>query len=106
MGMHVILTDTKTKEEIGNKTCGDALNLNAPTLLKEKLGLALPHDKEVSDIVETMVIQTETQSIEVEGDGYVVDRHVYGQRLLAEAISAGVEIRQEMKAVRSLTEGD
>ncbi|HKZ40867.1 MAG TPA: NAD(P)/FAD-dependent oxidoreductase [Candidatus Hodarchaeales archaeon] len=106
MGMHVILTDTKTKKEIGNKTCGDALNLNAPTLLKEKLGLALPHDKEVSDIVETMVIQTETQSIEVEGDGYVVDRHVYGQRLLAEAISAGVEIRQEMKAVRSLTEGD
>ena len=101
-GLHVILADAKPLNEIGNKTCGDALDLKAPVLLKDKLGLELPHDKEVSDIVEKMVIKTEKASIDVEGDGYVVDRHIYGQRLLNEAVSVGVEIFPNRRALKAL----
>ena len=101
-GLHVILDDAKPLNEIGNKTCGDALDLKAPVLLKDKLGLELPHDKEVSDIVEKMVIKTEKASIDVEGDGYVVDRHIYGQRLLNEAVSVGVEIFPNRRALKAL----
>jgi flavin-dependent dehydrogenase len=42
-GKHVILADAKTDEEIGNKTCGDAVDLKAPTFVKEKTGLELAH---------------------------------------------------------------
>ena len=59
LGRKVILADAKTYEEIGNKTCGDALDLKAPTFLKDNIGIEMPHGKEVSDIVEYLVIQTE-----------------------------------------------
>lgn len=106
MGRHVILTDAKPMDQIGNKTCGDALDLRAPTLIKEKLGLELPHGDEVSDIIEKLVIQTENTSVDVFGDGFVVDRHIYGKRLLDQAISVGTEVFPYMNARRSLTEGD
>jgi electron-transferring-flavoprotein dehydrogenase len=105
-GKHVILTDSKSMDQIGNKTCGDALDLRAPTLIKDKLGLELPHGDEISDIVERLVIQTENQEVDVFGDGFVVDRHIYGQRLLKQAISVGTEVLPNRNAKRSLVEGD
>ena len=106
LGRKVILTDAKTHEEIGNKTCGDALDLKAPTFLKEKIGIEMPHGKEVSDIVEYLVIQTEKNEFPIQGYGFVVDRHIYGQRLLNMAIDAGVEILPQRRAMKGLFSDD
>jgi flavin-dependent dehydrogenase len=48
------------------------------------------------------VIQTESQELPIKGDGFVVDRHVYGQRLLREAKSAGIEVYDQRKAIKGL----
>jgi geranylgeranyl reductase family protein len=106
LGMKTILADAKTYEEIGNKTCGDALDLKAPTYLKEKIGIEMPNGKEVSDIVEYLVIQTEKNEIPVQGDGFVVDRHIYGHRLLKMAESVGVQILPQRKALKGLFSDD
>ncbi|OLS22647.1 MAG: Digeranylgeranylglycerophospholipid reductase [Candidatus Heimdallarchaeota archaeon LC_3] len=106
LGKYVILTDAKSMDQIGNKTCGDAIDLRAPTLIKDKLGLELPHGDEISDIIERLVIQTENQEVDVFGDGFVVDRHIYGKRLLNQAISVGTEVRPHMNAKKSLVDGD
>ena len=106
LGRSVILADAKTHEEIGNKTCGDALDLKAPTYLKDNIGIEMPHGKEVSDIVEYLVIQTEKNEVPIQGDGFVVDRHIYGQRLLNMAIDAGVEILPERKALKGIFKDD
>ena len=101
--LHVILADSKSIEEIGNKTCGDALELGAPTLLKNKLGLELPYGKEISDNFEKMVIETEHGSIDLYDDGVVLDRHLYGQRLLKEAINAGVDVYPHHRGIKAIT---
>ena len=106
MGRSVLLADAKTYEEIGNKTCGDAVDLKAPTFLKDNIGIELPHGDEVSDIVEYLVIQTQKHEFPIQGDGFVVDRHIYGQRLLKMAESAGAEILPNRKALKGLFEGD
>ncbi|MHA2365797.1 MAG: NAD(P)/FAD-dependent oxidoreductase [Candidatus Hodarchaeales archaeon] len=97
----VYLTDTKIYEQIGNKTCGDALDLRAPTFIKEKTGIDLPHGAEVSEIIDTLVLQTEKNELPLQGDGFVVDRHIYGQRLLKEATSVGAKILPQRKAIKA-----
>src|SRR3970282_2235703 len=100
LGKKVIMADAKTLEEIGNKTCGDALDLKVSKCLKDMIGIEMPHGKEVSDIVEFLVIQTPSAEVPIQGDGFVVDRHIYGQRLLKMAIDAGVEILPNRKALK------
>ncbi len=103
-GYNVLLIDAKRMEEIGKKTCGDALDLRAPSFLKEKLGLELPHGDEVSDLVEYLVMQTPNGELSIRGDGFVVDRHIYGKRLLKEAKNVGVEILPRHKVRKALVE--
>ncbi|MHA2347711.1 MAG: FAD-dependent oxidoreductase [Candidatus Hodarchaeales archaeon] len=59
LGRKVVLVDAKSHDEIGNKTCGDAINLGPLKLLKKELGVNMPSGKEVADIVEQLVFQTE-----------------------------------------------
>lgn len=106
MGVNVILIDPKKREEIGNKTCGDAIDLAPLDFLHEKIGLKLPENEEIADIVEALMFKTEKVEFPVSGDGFVLNRHEYGQRLLKEAEDSGVKILSEMRAVKSMTDGD
>lgn len=103
-GKKVLLIDAKIYKEIGHKTCGDALNLEPATFLEEKLGIEKPHGDEVADFVECLIFKTSNVEFPLEGDGYVLNRHPYGQRLLKQAEEYGVEVRSETKAVRAITE--
>lgn len=103
-GNTVFLTDAKTHEEIGNKTCGDALDMKALNFLKKYLGLEPPTGDEYSDVVTELVIQTEKQEIGVSGEGFLVDRHIYGQRLLQQAEEVGVKVKPRLKALRAIVE--
>lgn len=104
MGRKVILVDAKPKEEIGNKVCGDALNLAPATFLEEKLSLEKPHGDEVAEDVKHLIFKTIKAEFPIRGDGYVLNRHPYGQRLLKIAEEYGVEIRPETKALEAITD--
>ncbi|MFX1517178.1 MAG: NAD(P)/FAD-dependent oxidoreductase [Promethearchaeota archaeon] len=106
MGRKVILIDAKPKEEIGNKVCGDALNLAPATFLEEKLGLEKPHGEEVADNVENLIFMTTKADFPIQGDGYVLNRHPYGQRLLKTAEEYRVEVRPDTKAIKAITDGN
>ncbi len=100
----VLLIDAKEMELIGKKTCGDALVQYAPLFLKEKLGLTPPLESEINDTVRCLVFQTpDNDTFQINGDGFIIDRHKYGQRLINEAQKAGVEIRPRHKVLRALT---
>ncbi|UCG01385.1 MAG: NAD(P)/FAD-dependent oxidoreductase [Candidatus Heimdallarchaeota archaeon] len=106
MGKKVILIDSKPYEEIGNKVCGDALNLAPATFLEEKLGIEKPHGEEVAENVEHLIFKTTKADFPIQGDGYVLNRHPYGQRLLETAEEYGVEVRTETKAIKAITDAD
>ncbi len=99
-GLQVAVLDKKAKDQIGNKTCGDALDRRSPMLLHEKLGISMPHSDEVNDIIKRMVIigEDEDSKVVLDAPGFVVDRHVYGQRLLKEAEKAGAIIFPKTRA--------
>ncbi len=105
-GYKVMLADAKPHDQIGNKTCGDALDLKAPQFVKDQVGLELPHGDEVADLVKYLIFAIGDSEYWVRGDGFVVNRHVYGQRLLKEAVSAGVQVLASHKAKKSLVDGE
>ncbi|MHA2101186.1 MAG: NAD(P)/FAD-dependent oxidoreductase, partial [Candidatus Kariarchaeaceae archaeon] len=92
MGKTVVLLDKKKQDQIGNKTCGDALDIESPEILHDALGLDLPKGDEISDNISKMTVKTDNVEITLRAPGYTVDRHIYGQRLLQECIDIGVEV--------------
>ncbi len=103
-GRKVILIDAKPHSEIGNKTCGDAINLGPLKKLEKELGLEKPHGDEIADVVKELVFQTDRVKFPLFGDGFVLNRHPYGQRLLKKAEEYGVEVRDETKAVKAIVD--
>lgn len=106
LGRKVVLVDAKSYEEIGNKTCGDAINLGPLKLLESELGIEKPSGNEVADTVEQLVFKTDKVSFILYGDGFVLNRHPYGQRLLKIAENSGVEIIPETKAVKAIVDSE
>ena len=101
-GRKVILVDSKSYQEIGNKVCGDALNLEPIKFLEKNLGITSPMENEVADSVERAIFKSHNVSFPLSGDGYVLNRHPYGQRLLKIAKELGVEIKDNTKVIRAL----
>ncbi len=93
-GYKVAILDKKKRNQIGDKTCGDALDKASVLEIKRELGINEPEGDEVSDIIKKMSIAS--QGLETKATltapGYVVDRLIYGQRLLDECEELGVQI--------------
>ena len=92
LGKSVILLDKKKQDQIGNKTCGDALDGKSPTILNEAFGLEMPKGDEVSDVLTNMAIVTPSTKLYLDAPGYTINRLEYGQRLLQECIDLGVKV--------------
>lgn len=88
----VVLLDRKSHDQIGNKTCGDALDIASTKLLSDTFGLAPPNGEEVSEYLKILSVETEDVKVSFNAPGYTVNRHIFGQRLLQECIDAGVEV--------------
>ncbi|MFX1456363.1 MAG: geranylgeranyl reductase family protein [Promethearchaeota archaeon] len=90
-GLNVCLIDRKPKSEIGNKICGDAvgneifglLNINHPK--NEELSCHIKGAKLYSPNLKKCLTLIDPKQA-----GYIVNRLEFGQRLLNEAIDAGV----------------
>ncbi|MFX1499501.1 MAG: geranylgeranyl reductase family protein [Promethearchaeota archaeon] len=91
-GLNICLIDRKKKEEIGNKICGDAIGNEIFDLLKinhpknEELSCHIKGAKLYSpDLKKCITLFDPKQA------GYIVNRLEFGQRLLNEALDAGVK---------------
>jgi digeranylgeranylglycerophospholipid reductase len=91
-GLKVCLIDTKQKNEIGNKICGDAIGTEIFDFLK----ISHPKNEELScNIKGAKLYAPNLQKcitlMDPKQAGYIVNRFEFGQRLLNEALDAGVE---------------
>ena len=92
-GLKVLLIDKKPKEKIGDKVCGDAIGRHH----FDNLGLSYPKGEELESIFEGIEVYSPDREtvFKIRGErleGFGVNRHRFGQRLLREALDAGVEL--------------
>ena len=90
-GLNVCLVDTKPKKQIGNKICGDAVGNEIFDLLK----INHPKNEELSCHIKGAKLFSPNLKkcltlIDPKQTGYIVNRLEFGQRLLNEALDAGI----------------
>jgi len=91
-GLDVCLIDRKDRTQIGNKICGDAVG----TEIFNFLGINHPKNEELSCHIKGCKLYSPNQKkcitlTDPKQAGYIVNRHKFGQRLLREALDAGVK---------------
>ena len=103
-GLDVVLVDTKSKDKIGDKVCGEAISKQTSHQVSELLEIKPPSGDEVNTKVEELILQTalDQDHIVLPAIGYMVDRHKYGQRLLHDALKRGVTLLERTKAVEPI----
>jgi len=92
-GLNVCLIDRKPRDEIGEKVCGDAVGKHH----FERLGLAYPKGEEAGMRIEGIkVYSPDMQTVftvkSASTYGFILNRRVFGQRLLNEALDAGATL--------------
>ena len=105
-GLNTLLIDSKTKTEIGDKVCGEAISKKTVHEVSEKLNIKPPTKEEINTKVEQLVLRTSLPEdhLSLTAIGYMINRHTYGQRLLKEAAERGVTIQDNSKVVSALVE--
>jgi geranylgeranyl reductase family protein len=91
-GLNVCLIDGKERDKIGDKICGDAVGAE----IFEFLDIDPPKDKELSCLIKGAKLYPPNLKrcltlVDPKQVGYVVNRLEFGQRLLNEALDAGVK---------------
>jgi len=95
-GLKVLMIDRKEEQDIGNKVCGDAIGKHH----FDNIGIAHPSGAELDQIIEGIKVYSPDMETEVnvkgEGvHGYLVNRLLFGQRLVKEAKNAGVTLMDQ-----------
>ncbi len=93
-GLKVCLLDSKQREKIGEKVCGDAVGKHH----FDELSLAIPKGEELRNRIKGIRIHSpDTKTVfEVTNErfyGFILNRHAFGQRLLNEAVDAGAILK-------------
>jgi len=92
-GLKVCLIDRKKSEDIGEKVCGDAIGKHH----FDELGLGYPKGEELHNHIEGIKIYSPDMVtvFEVKGErlyGFILNRRLFGQRLLHDAVDAGATL--------------
>jgi geranylgeranyl reductase family protein len=106
-GLKVCLIETKRREEIGEKICGDALGEHH----LKALGLERPEGGELEKKIEGIKIYSPDLStiftIEHEDFvGYMLNRHLFGQWLLKKALDSGAVLLDSTQCSKPIVEKD
>lgn len=103
-GFSVALVEAKDKNIIGCKVCGDAVGKHH----FENVGLNPPTGRELEGVFKGIIVYSprEDKSIIVRGEGYAINRHLFGQRLLKMALNKGVELYDNSVALEPIVKGD
>jgi geranylgeranyl reductase family protein len=104
-GLNVCMIDRKASQSIGDKVCGDAIGKHH----FDNIGIAHPSGAELDQKIEGIkVYSPDMQTIfNVQGEGvhgYLVNRLLFGQRLLNEAKAAGATLIDSTVVVEPLLE--
>ncbi len=100
-GLNVCLIDRKSREEIGEKVCGDAVGKHH----FDRLDLAYPKGDELRTRIEGIKIHSpDMQTVFTVRSaslyGFILNRHRFGQRLLNDAVEAGATLLDSTIAVQ------
>ncbi|RDE14075.1 MAG: hypothetical protein C4K48_07090 [Candidatus Thorarchaeota archaeon] len=93
LGLQTLLLDRKPQNEVGQKVCGDEISKSH----FEATGINSPYDNEISSVIDGADVYPPSMKneLKVRGwsdfDGWTIDRLTFGQRLLNEAVKAGVK---------------
>ena len=92
-GLGVCMIDRKAEPKIGDKVCGDAIGKHH----FDNIGIAHPSGEELDQTMEGIKVYSPDMKTEVnvkgEGvHGYLINRQLFGQRLLKEAKDAGATL--------------
>ncbi len=108
LGLQTLLLDRKPRNEVGQKVCGDEISKSH----FEATGINSPYDKEISSVIDGADVYPPSMKneLKVRGwsdfDGWTVDRLTFGQRLLNEAVKAGVKFIPNIHVGPPITTGD
>ncbi|MGY5863070.1 MAG: NAD(P)/FAD-dependent oxidoreductase [Candidatus Thorarchaeota archaeon] len=97
LGLKTLLVDRKVKKLIGQKVCGDEVS----KAHFEDTGIDYPEGDEISTVIQGADVYPPSMinELQVRGwaefDGWTVNRLSFGQRLLKEAIAAGVKFQPD-----------
>lgn len=107
-GLNTLLLDSKPKKEIGDKVCGEAISKKTVHNISEKLSIDPPTEEEINANVEQLVLRTSlpVNHLSLTAIGYMINRHIYGQRLLKNAAERGVAIKDNTKVLSAIIEND
>ncbi|KPV64150.1 MAG: Digeranylgeranylglycerophospholipid reductase [Candidatus Bathyarchaeota archaeon BA1] len=102
-GLDVCLIDRKRKEGIGKKICADAIGKHH----FDNLGLDYPGGEELErKMVGAKVYSPDMETVFcIRGEGlhgFILNRHLFGQRLLRNAIDAGATLLESTQAVEPI----
>ena len=102
-GLKVLLIDKKPKHRIGDKVCGDAIGRHH----FDNLGLSYPKGDELESVFEGIeVYSPDLETVfRIKGErleGFGVNRYLFGQRLLKEAVDAGAELKDDTNVVKPI----
>lgn len=83
--INFVLIDSKSKENIGKKVCGDAIGKEIFDFLNKEINLEYPKEEITQKIKGIKVFSPDRQTIyniETQEGGYMIDRKKFGQHLL------------------------
>ena len=104
-GFNVCLVDYKDEASIGDKVCGDAIGKHH----FDDLGLEYPRGDELERVILGVKIYSPDMetTFYIAGEklhGFMINRHIFGQRLLREALNAGATLLDSTKVVEPVIE--
>ncbi|MFX0107445.1 MAG: geranylgeranyl reductase family protein [Candidatus Hodarchaeota archaeon] len=108
MGLKTLLLDRKPQNEVGQKVCGDEISKSH----FEDTGIDFPAGNEISSVIAGADVYPPSlvNELRVRGwtefDGWTVNRLNFGQRLLREALDAGVQFKPKCHVGEPIMSGD
>ena len=105
-GLKICMIDQKPEQKIGDKVCGDAIGKHHFDNIK----LAPPSGKELEQKIDGIKVYSPDMEtvVTVQGEGvhgYLVNRQLFGQRLLKEAKDAGATLMDATMVTDSIIKG-
>jgi len=106
-GLEICVIDRKQREDIGEKVCGDACGKHH----FDELGLAYPKGEELKSRVEGVKIYSpDFETVfTVRSErvyGFILNRRLFGQRLLNDALDAGATLLESTIATKAVVKDD
>ncbi len=92
-GLSVALVDSKPRELIGRKVCGDVFSIGTMDFLQHTLGVKAPQAS-LERLIEGVEVYSPHQEVCMKAKArfYSVDRRLLGQELLASCLDSGAEL--------------